>query len=68
MRSVRNVKVSGSDVSLDVDLGYPAASQIDLIRGLVIDALKKPAPQRQRNVQMKIVAHAVQRGLKVMPT
>jgi ATP-binding protein involved in chromosome partitioning len=68
MRSVRNVKVGGSDVSLDVDLGYPAASQIDLIRGLVIDALKKAgAGNVSANVQMKIVAHAVQRGLKVMP-
>ncbi|MCU0950465.1 MAG: iron-sulfur cluster carrier protein ApbC [Burkholderiaceae bacterium] len=68
MRSVRNVKVSGSDVSLDVDLGYPAASQIDLIRGLVIDALKQAgAGNVSANVQIKIVAHAVQRGLKVMP-
>ena len=68
MRSVRNVKVGGSDVSLDVDLGYPAASQIDLVRGLVIDALKKAgAGNVSANVQMKIVAHAVQRGLKVMP-
>ena len=68
MRSVRNVKVTGSDVSLDVDLGYPAASQIDLIRGLVIDVLKKAgAGNVSANVQMKIVAHAVQRGLKVMP-
>ncbi len=68
-RCVKNVKVSGSDVSLDVELGYPAASQIDLIRGLAIDALKKAGfGNVSANVQMKIVAHAVQRGLKVMPS
>ncbi|HQD85158.1 MAG TPA: iron-sulfur cluster assembly protein, partial [Quisquiliibacterium sp.] len=28
-KSVRNVKVSAGDVSVDVELGYPAKSQID---------------------------------------
>ena len=28
----RNIKVNGDDVSLDVELGYPAKSQIDGIR------------------------------------
>ncbi len=68
-RCVRNVKVNGSDVSLDVELGYPAASQLDLIRGRVIDALKQAgAGNVSANVHSKIVAHAVQRGLKVMPS
>lgn len=67
-RCVKNVKVSGDDLSLDVDLGYPAASQIEPIRRLVIDALKAAgAGNVSANVQTKIVAHAVQRGLKVMP-
>jgi ATP-binding protein involved in chromosome partitioning len=68
-RCIRNVRVAGSDVSLDVDLGYPAASQFDLIRGLVIDALKQAgAGNVSATVQSKIVAHAVQRGLKVLPS
>jgi ATP-binding protein involved in chromosome partitioning len=67
-RCVKNVKVAGSDVSLDVELGYPAASQIDLLRGMVIDALKGVgAGNVSANVFSRIVAHAVQRGLKVMP-
>ena len=67
-RAVKNVKVAGSDVSLDVELGYPAASQVDLIRGLVIDALKGAgAANVSAAVTSRIVAHAVQRGLKVMP-
>ncbi len=67
-RSARNVRVDGSDVSVDVELGYPAASQIDGIRRAVIDALKAAgAGNVSANVTMKIVAHTVQRGLKVMP-
>ena len=67
-RSARNVRVEGADASLDVELGYPAASQIDGIRRAVIDALKAAgAANVSANVTMKIVAHTVQRGLKVMP-
>jgi ATP-binding protein involved in chromosome partitioning len=67
-RSARNVRVDGNDVSVDVELGYPAASQIDGIRRAVIDALKGAgAANVSANVTMKIVAHTVQRGLKVMP-
>ena len=67
-RCVRNVKVSGSDVSLDVELGYPAASQIDMIRGKTIDALRQAGfGNVSANVHSRIVAHAVQRGLKVLP-
>jgi ATP-binding protein involved in chromosome partitioning len=67
-RAARNVRVSGDDVSVDIELGYPAASQIDAIRSLVVDALKAAgAGNVSANVTMKIVAHTVQRGLKVMP-
>jgi ATP-binding protein involved in chromosome partitioning len=67
-RSARNVRVDGDSVSVDVELGYPAASQIEPIRRQVIDALKDAgAGNVSANVTMKIVAHAVQRGLKVMP-
>ena len=67
-RSARNVRLEGNDVSVDVELGYPAASQIDGIRRAVIEALKSAgAANVSANVTMKIVAHTVQRGLKVMP-
>jgi ATP-binding protein involved in chromosome partitioning len=67
-RSVRNVRVDGTKVSLDVELGYPGASQIEPIRSLVVDALKAVgATEVNAAVASRIVAHAVQRGLKVMP-
>jgi ATP-binding protein involved in chromosome partitioning len=67
-RSARNVKVEDGAVSLDIELGYPAASQIEAIRKQVTDALAAAGATRvDARVTMKIVAHAVQRGLKVLP-
>jgi ATP-binding protein involved in chromosome partitioning len=67
-RCVRNLKVEAGAVSLDVELGYPAASQIELIRTMVTDALTAAgASSVAAKVSVKIVAHTVQRGLKVLP-
>jgi len=71
-RSARNIRIDdgagGTRVSLDVELGYPAASQLGLIRDLITTALKKiGANEVQVAVGTKIVAHTVQRGVKVMP-
>ena len=67
-RSARNVRVDGAHVSVDVELGYPAASQIEPMRQRVIDALTAAgAGNVSANVTMKIVAHTVQRGLKTLP-
>jgi len=68
-KSVRNVRVDGGEVSLDVELGYPAKSQFDTIRKLVIGALRQVQGVDNVSVQvsMKIVAHAVQRGVHLMP-
>jgi ATP-binding protein involved in chromosome partitioning len=68
-RSAKNIKIDGNDVSLDVELGYPAKSQIDLIRKMVIDALKAVpgVGNVSANVYQKIVSHAVQKGVKLIP-
>ncbi len=67
-RVARNIRVDGADVSVDVELGYPAASQIPALRKAVIAALKGAgADNVSANVTQKIVAHTVQRGVKVMP-
>jgi ATP-binding protein involved in chromosome partitioning len=67
-RSAKNIKVDGQQVSLDVELGYPAKSQFELIRGLVTQAVHglDSALQVEVNVTSKVVAHAVQRGVKLM--
>ena len=67
-RAVRNVKVSGDDVSLDIELGYPGRSQHEPIRRQVVQALKGAgAANATVRVSSKVVAHAVQRGVKLIP-
>ncbi len=67
-RSARNIRVDGGNVSVDVELGYPAASQVEPMRKRVIEVLQGAgAANVSANVSMKIVAHTVQRGLKVLP-
>ena len=68
-KEARNIKVEGNEVSLDVLLGYPAKSVIEGIRRDVIARLKSiPGVGKvSANVQVKIVAHAVRPGVKLMP-
>ena len=68
-KSVKNIKVEGGNISLDVELGYPARSQIEAIRAAVTAALQViPGAQMvSANVYSKIISHTVQRGVKLMP-
>jgi ATP-binding protein involved in chromosome partitioning len=67
-RSVKNVKVTGNDVSLAIELGYPGKSQHEPIRRQVIQAVKGAgAGNVTVTVSSKVVAHAVQRGVKLVP-
>jgi ATP-binding protein involved in chromosome partitioning len=68
-KSAKNIKVDGNDVSVDILLGYPAKSQIDGIRRQVIEKLKgiPGVGNVSANVSVKIVSHAVQRGVKLIP-
>jgi len=68
-KSVKNVKVSGCDVSLDILLGYPAKSVWEEIRVMVEAHLKAALPgvgKVTANVSSKVVPHAVQRGVKLV--
>lgn len=67
-RSARNIRIEGETVHLDIELGYPAASQIEPLRARVVEALQAAgARQVHANITFRIVAHTVQRGLKVLP-
>jgi ATP-binding protein involved in chromosome partitioning len=69
-KSVKNLTVSEGDVAFDVELGYPAKSQIPGFRKALIAAAKGVAGVENVscNVSMKITAHAAQRGVALMPT
>ncbi len=68
-RSVKNLRVEDGEVMLDVVLGYPAKSQLDSIRKMVIAAVRQlPGVSNvSANVTMSIVSHTVQRGVKLLP-
>jgi ATP-binding protein involved in chromosome partitioning len=67
-KSARNIQLDGSDVTFDVELGYPAKSQIDGIRKAAIAAVRNVpgVGNVSVNVYSKIVAHSAQRGVKLM--
>jgi len=68
-KSVAGVSVDGNDVSLDIELGYPAKSQIEPIRTATNNAIKTiPGVGAVKiDIRSKIIAHAVQPGIRVMP-
>jgi ATP-binding protein involved in chromosome partitioning len=68
-KAVKNLTVSDGDVAFDVELGYPAKSQIAGLRKALIAAAKGVAgvANVSVNVTINIVAHAVQRGVQLLP-
>src|SRR5438093_6254332 len=68
-KSARNIKVEGSSVSLEIELGYPAKTQLDPIRKLVAGKLRRVPGVSAVNVSVtsKIVSHTVQRGVRLIP-
>jgi ATP-binding protein involved in chromosome partitioning len=68
-KSVKNIKISGNDVSLDILLGYPAKSVWDEIKALVENHLQTSVSgigKVNATVTSKVVPHAVQRGVKLV--
>ncbi len=67
-RSVKKLSVSGDAVSLEIELGYPGKSQFEPIRLQAIEALKAAgAGSASVAVRSRVVSHAVQRGVKLIP-
>jgi len=68
-RSLKNLQVSEGDVSFDLELGYPARSQHAAIRKELVAAAKAvPGVENVSvNIVTKVISHAVQRGVQLMP-
>ena len=68
-KCVKNVQVSGNDITLDVVLGYPSKSVQAEVQQLVTDKLKSlpDAGNVTVNVGSRIVPHSVQRGVQLLP-
>ena len=68
-RTLRNLQVNGGDVAFDVELGYPAKSLFPALRSSFIAAAKGVAgvDNVSVNITFKVAAHAVQRGVQLLP-
>ncbi len=68
-KAIKNLRVDGGDVSLEVELGYPARSlHADLQRQVIATLRAVPGVQNVSvAVRSKVASHAVQRGLKPLP-
>ena len=68
-KSARKVAVSGSDVSVDIELAYPAKSQLEPMRKQVAARLRAlPGVGGVTvNVAAKVAPHVAQRGVKLIP-
>jgi ATP-binding protein involved in chromosome partitioning len=68
-KALKNLKIDGGDVSFDVELGYPAKSQLPALRKALIAAARGvPGVENVSvNLSSKVVAHAVQRGVQLLP-
>lgn len=68
-RQLRGLRVDGGQVAFDVELGYPAKSVIPGVRSALIAAARSvPGVDNvSANVSFKVIAHAVQRGVPLLP-
>ena len=68
-KAVKKVHVDRSDIVVDIQLGYPAKTQHEALRKLIVDALAAlPGAGRVTvNMSQKVTSHSVQRGVKLVP-
>ncbi len=68
-KSIKNLQISGDDLSFDVEVGYPAKSQFPAFRKSLVAAAKAVAGvgNVSVNLSVKIASHSVQRGVQLLP-
>ena len=68
-KSARKVAVSGNDVSVDIELAYPAKTQLEPMRKQVAAKLRAlPGVGGVTvNIAAKVAPHVAQRGVKLIP-
>ena len=68
-RQIRNLKIEGDEVAFDVEFGYPAKSLHAALRRQFIAAARSVPGVGNVSVNLvtRITAHAVQRGVQLLP-
>jgi ATP-binding protein involved in chromosome partitioning len=68
-RCIKGLQVDGDKVRFEVELGYPAKSQHEPVRAMLEGAVRAVPGVGQVDIQVssRVVAHAVQHGVKLLP-
>ena len=68
-KALKALRIDGQDVSIDIELGYPAKSLFPLLRQQLVAAIKQVTGVGQVTVHLssRVVAHAAQRGVQLLP-
>jgi ATP-binding protein involved in chromosome partitioning len=68
-KQLKNLRIDEGDVAFDIELGYPAKSQLPMLRKALIAAAKSVAGVENvsANLATKVIPHAVQRGVQLLP-
>jgi len=68
-KAVKKITVTGADVAIELALGYPAKSQHESMKKIVQQAVAElPGVGRVAvSIVTKVLSHAVQRGVKLVP-
>ncbi len=65
-KSVKKINIDGADLTVDLELGYPAKSFIPTLQNMVTEKLQslQGIGKIKINISSNIIAHAVQQSLK----
>ncbi|MDQ6683913.1 MAG: iron-sulfur cluster carrier protein ApbC [Pseudomonadota bacterium] len=68
-KQLRDMRIDGNDVAFRIELGYPAQSSVDALRKALIAAARSVSGVGNVSVDVvsKVVPHAVQRGVQLLP-
>jgi len=68
-KAVKKIRIDGSDIAVDIQLGYPAKTQHEILKKLIADAIGAMPGAGRVSVDMtqKVMSHSVQRGVKLIP-
>ena len=68
-KALKNLQFSDADVAFDIELGYPAKSQLAALRDALIAAARSVPGigNVSVNIGVNVTAHAVQRGINLLP-
>ncbi len=68
-KSVKAIRLEGADIAVQIELGYPARTQIEPMRAAVLEKLRAlpGAGKVSVEVSSRIAIHSVQRGVKLLP-